>query len=66
MNYKMTRRALAAAAAGSLVAAAARAQAPASPQDFDKAAQDSHRDNSEKLAKFDIPMSLEPAFQFRA
>lgn len=66
MNRKTTRRELAALAAASLTAAAAIAQTPAAPQDFDKAALDSHRGNSETLAKFDIPMSLEPAFQFRA
>lgn len=66
MIRKITRRELAAAAAGSLIAGAAMAQPPASPQDFGKAALDSHQKNSETLAKFDVPMSLEPAFLFRA
>ena len=67
---KITRRQLAGAAAGSVVvslgAAAAIAQVPASTQDLDSAARESHKQNSEALAKFDIPMSLEPAFQFKA
>jgi len=66
MNYKITRRELVAAAAGSLLAAPAQAQTPAASQDLNQAALDSHRRNSETLAQFDIPMSLEPAFQFRA
>lgn len=67
MNYKLTRRQLAGVAAGSLVAASALAQVPAPPPttDLDKA-RESHRQNSETLAKFDIPMSLEPAFHFKA
>ena len=43
------------------------AQAPAQPgTDWDKAARDSHKENSEELAKFEILMSIEPAFQFKA
>lgn len=58
------------AAAGSIVGQVVMAQTPASPatdaQTFEKAARDSHRENSATLAAFNIPMSLEPAFQFRA
>jgi len=62
MKDKITRRQLAGVAAGGLLAVPAVAQVP----DFDSAARDSHKQNSEALAKFDIPMSLEPAFQFKA
>jgi hypothetical protein len=41
-------------------------QAPAPARDFDMEARDSHKANSDVLASFQIPMSLEPAFQFRA
>jgi hypothetical protein len=70
---KLTRRQLAEVinvAAGSVVvslgAVAAIAQVPATTRDLDNAARESHRQNSEALAKFDVPMSLEPAFQFKA
>jgi hypothetical protein len=68
----LTRRQLAAVAAGSaavsLAALKGVAQSPASAtgetQDWDKAARDSRREDSEALAQFEIPMSLEPAFRF--
>jgi hypothetical protein len=70
---KLTRRQLAGSAAISLVAARVLAQAPAqapattnTTQDWDKAALQSHKENSEALAKIEIPMSTEPAFQFKA
>jgi anti-sigma factor RsiW len=66
---KITRRQWTGAAAGSVAAAItaiAVAQAPAPAQDWDKAARESHRENSEALARFDIQMSVEPAFQFKA
>ena len=71
---KITRRQLAGvikvAAAGSVAvslgAVTAAAQLPATTQDLDNAARESHKQNSEALAKFDIPMSLDPAFQFKA
>jgi hypothetical protein len=70
MSGKITRRQLAEVAAGSLIVVTATAQtpatAPATAQDLDKAARESHKENSEALAKFEIPMSLEPAFQFKA
>jgi hypothetical protein len=67
MNNKTTRRQFAGVSvAGSLAVVAATAQAPATVQDLDNAARESHKQNSEALAKFEIPMSLEPAFQFKA
>ena len=62
MNEKITRRQLAGAAAVSLGAVTAIAQVP----DLDRAARESHKQNCEALAKFEIPMSIEPAFQFKA
>jgi hypothetical protein len=55
-------------AAISLALARAAAQAPpAAPgTDWDQAARESHRENSETLSKFEILMSVEPAFQFKA
>ena len=54
------------AAAASALAAKVAAQAPAPNPNFAQAAQDSHRKNSMILASFPIPMSVEPAFQFKA
>jgi hypothetical protein len=69
MNHQITRRQLAGVAAGcaavSLSAVSATAQAPATAQDFAAAARESHKQNSATLAKFEIPMALEPAFQFK-
>jgi hypothetical protein len=70
MSQEITRRQLAGIAAGSaaiaLVALKVTAQAPVTGQDWDKAAQESHKENSGVLAKFEIPMFLEPAFHFQA
>jgi hypothetical protein len=70
MSDKITRRQLAGVAAGSaavsLVAARLIGQAPVAAQDWYNAARESHRENAEALAKFEIQMSLEPAFQFKA
>ena len=72
MNGKITRRRLASAALGSAVFGpaaalhAAGAQAPAPPGDLNAAAKEQVHKHSETLAKFDLPMSTEPAFQFRA
>lgn len=74
MNPKITRRQLAAvinaAAAGcaavSLDLPKAIAQTPGGVQDLENAARESHRRNSATLAQFEIPMSLEPAFLFKA
>jgi hypothetical protein len=62
----VTRRQMMGAAAASALAAKVVAQAPPSNQDFAQAAQESHRKNSMILASFPIPMSVEPAFQFKA
>jgi len=68
----VTRRQMMGAAAASALAARVTAQAPPgspappSNQDFAQAAQESHRKNSRILASFPIPMSVEPAFQFKA
>jgi len=62
MQGKITRRQL----AGVAASLGAVAQIPATTQDLDNAARESHKQNSEALAKFEIPMSLEPAFQFKA
>ena len=75
MNEKITRRRLAAAVLGSaaalgpaaaLHAASSQAPAPAAPEDVNAAAKEQVRKYSETLAKFDLPMSTEPAFQFKA
>jgi CHASE2 domain-containing sensor protein len=74
MNPKITRRQLAAvinvaaagAAAISLDVVKAAAQTPAAGQDLGNAARESHRRNSATLAQFEIQMSLEPAFLFKA
>jgi hypothetical protein len=66
MNPKITRRQLAGLAAISLDVVKAAAQTPADGQDLVNAARESHRRNSTTLAQFEIPMSLEPAFLFKA
>jgi hypothetical protein len=62
---KITRRKLALAALGSAAVVRA-AQAPGQPEDLNAAAKEQLRKNFEALAKFDLPMSTEPAFQFKA
>jgi hypothetical protein len=66
---KLTRRELVM-AAGSVATATALAQTPPSqPQgarDFAKEARDNVQHNGETLARFGIPMAVEPAFQFKA
>jgi hypothetical protein len=68
MSTKLTRRELAAALSTSAIL---RAQTPAPPIPSNadeelKAVKDTIRQNSEQLAKVDLPMSIEPAVQFRA
>jgi hypothetical protein len=58
----LTRRELAVIATATLAGAKAIAQTP----DLYKAALESHRENSGILARFQIPMSTEPAFHFKA
>lgn len=60
---KVTRRELAISLAG---AAALAADAQTTPADPTVAARDAVEKNSQALAKFAIPMSTEPAFQFKA
>jgi hypothetical protein len=63
---KLTRRQLATA----LTAAAALAQTPsgppATPEDELKAARDRFQANGAALARREVPMATEPAFQFKA
>ena len=66
MNMKLTRRQLATA----LTSAAALAQTPsgppATPEDELKAARDRFQANGAALARQEVPMATEPAFQFKA
>ncbi len=62
---RLTRRQLAV----TLASSAALAQAPSTPSSPDaelKAARDRLRENAEALARREIPMVTEPAFQFKA
>lgn len=69
---KMTRRQLAVTALGpaaGLSAARALAQAPpgpAAPEDLNAAAREQLRKTAETLARFELSMSTEPAFVFKA
>jgi hypothetical protein len=67
---KLTRRELVVATAGSIAAVKALAQSspavPGAARDFGKEAHDAVQRNGEALTKFEIPMSTEPAFQFKA
>jgi hypothetical protein len=64
---KLTRRKLAAALVSATAAAAQQPQ-PAQPSDNDllKAARDRQQANAASVAAAPIPMSTEPAFQFKA
>jgi hypothetical protein len=67
----LTRRQLAVIATASLASASlasanALAQTQTANPDYYQAALDSHRRNSATLAQFQFPMSVEPAFQFKA
>jgi hypothetical protein len=64
VQIKISRRKLAFVALGS--AAAQAAQAPAQPENLNELAREQVRKNAETLAKVDLPMSAEPAFQFKA
>ena len=70
-NGKITRRQLGIAitAAAALSAAAQTPQAPARAAEKEtlaKSARDAIARNSQTLAKYEIPMATEPAFQFKA
>ena len=62
----LTRRQLAAIATASLAAGKALAQTQAASPDYYQAALESHKRNSAVLAQFQLAMSVEPAFQFKA
>ncbi len=67
----LTRRQLAVIATASLASASlasanALAQTPAANPDYYQAALESHKRNSATLAQFQLAMSVEPAFQFKA
>jgi len=66
MKRKFNRRELAVLAAAG--AATAQAQGPGRPgsEDLEKAARDLNARDIETLTKFEIPISTEPAFQFKA
>jgi hypothetical protein len=66
MSHKITRRQLAGVAAGSTAVSLAVVKAIGQAQDWDRSARESHLQNSAALAKFDISISVEPAFQFKA
>ena len=68
MPSKITRRELAAAVTAStaLLAQQPPAPLPQNPEEELKAARDQIHQASELLAKFDIPMSIEPAVHFKA
>ena len=67
MNRKMTRRRLVAAAGGALAAVSVPAQTPAQAQtELARAAREQNQRAGETLAKFEIPLQTEPAFQFKA
>ena len=63
---KVTRRKLAAAVLGSAAAAAAQPSATESNEELLKAARERIRTNGEILTRHEVPMSTEPAFQFKA
>ena len=64
MKTAITRRRLAFVALGS--AAALQTANSQAPEDLNAAAKEQIRKNSETLGKLDLPMSTEPAFQFKA
>jgi hypothetical protein len=61
-TINLTRRQLAVLAAATLTAAKAQTPSP----DYYQAALESHKQNSAILAQFQIGMSVEPAFHFKA
>jgi ABC-type Fe3+ transport system permease subunit len=68
---KITRRQLAlavggGAAAGAMAVSPARAQNPQAAPDWDSAAREARLQSAQALLKVEVPMDVEPAFQFRA
>jgi len=68
MSLKITRRDLVAVLGSAASVAVVRAQNPPAgePEDLNAAAKDLLRKDREAMAKVDLPMSTEPAFQFKA
>ena len=69
MSAKLTRRRLVVTATGAALAAApAPAQTPAAPApgELARAVREQNQRAGEALSKFEIPLSSEPAFQFKA
>jgi hypothetical protein len=67
MPSKVTRRQLAATfAGGALLGQAPTPPLPANPEEELRAARDDARQRADQLAKVVLPMSTEPAFQFKA
>ncbi len=64
----MTRRELAAVlgTVTSIASVRAQEQPPGQPEDLNAAAREQLRKNSETLSTFDLPISTEPAFLFKA
>lgn len=63
---KITRRELVTATAGVAAVSAAAQTAPTPPRDFAKESRDGVQRMGDTLAKFEIPIATEPAFQFKA
>jgi hypothetical protein len=65
---KFTRRALGAilSTSAALIAQTPSLPLPSTPDEELKAVKDTIQQNSQQLAKFDLPMSTEPAVHFRA
>jgi hypothetical protein len=65
---KFTRRALGAilSTSAALIAQTPNLPLPSTPDEELKAVKDTIQQNSQQLAKFDLPMSTEPAVHFRA
>ena len=62
----ITRRELAAVAAGSALAASAEGQTAPLPADLATSVRNQNKLMGDALAKFEIPLATEPAFQFKA
>ena len=63
---KISRRELGAVAVAAVVAPSAEPQTPAPQPDLAQSVRDANRRNAETLAKFEIPIATEPAFEFKA
>jgi hypothetical protein len=71
-EMKITRRKLAVIAGGSVAAGSALVAtlaqvAPSTSvgRDWNREARESHQENAQTLAEFELPMPVEPAFQFK-